>query len=260
MPELLEAEMYRQALAPVRGGQVVEVHTPDHLVAPEPHALVAALTGVVIDGIERQGKVVVLVTDRGRVALRFGMTGRLIVGHDDPVPQLAYGWVSDAAGYDRWRMRVDVGTDVLLVRLSDPRRLARVLVDPDLSHLGPDAWSVSPPVLAERLRRRRGPIKAALMDQKVVAGLGNLLVDEALWRAGIDPSRPAHRLSPLECTRLGEVIPVMLNELMQRGGSHRGDLSVEFRTPGARCPVDGVELVRRSIGGRTSWSCPHHQR
>lgn len=260
VPELLEAEMYRRALDRVRGWTVEVVGGDDPLVVPEAESVRAVLVGSVVREVTRHGKVVLMHNGRATVALRFGMTGRLIVGDDDPIPALAYGPSKTSKAYDRWTMRLSGGPEPLTVRLSDPRRLARVVVDPDLSGLGPDAASVVPQALADRITRRRGPIKSVLMDQAVVAGLGNLLADEALWRAGIAPARPADRLANDEALRLAEVIPPMIDELLQRGGSHRGDLSVELRTPGARCPVDDTELVRRSIGGRTSWSCPHHQR
>jgi formamidopyrimidine-DNA glycosylase len=260
VPEALEAEMYRRALTSLEGQRVRSISADDTLVVPDADTVRRALEGEVITSVRRHGKVVLVDTPRATVAIGFGMTGRLIVGDHDPIPHLAYGPSSGGVRYDRWSMRVSVGRGVVTVRLSDPRRLARVVADRDLSGLGPDAVSMAPLELVHRLAGRRGAIKAVLMDQQVVAGLGNLLVDELLWRSGIDPSRRADQLSKQQLRDLGEELPVMLFELMQRGGSHCGYLSVELRTPGARCPVDGVELVRRSIAGRTSWSCPHHQR
>ena len=103
------------------------------------------------------------------------------------------------------------------------------------------------------------PLKARLMDQARVAGLGNLLTDEILWRAGLDPARPAGSLSPAELRRLHRHLRTTLVELGERGGSHMGDLQT-MRSRDGVCPRDGAALLRRTIGGRTTYSCPVHQR
>jgi formamidopyrimidine-DNA glycosylase len=102
-------------------------------------------------------------------------------------------------------------------------------------------------------------LKARLMDQGRVAGLGNLLTDEILWRAGLDPARPAGSLDEVELRRLHRTIRTVWNELLAKGGSHLGRLQAS-RIPGGTCPRDGEPLQRRTIGGRTSYSCPRHQR
>jgi formamidopyrimidine-DNA glycosylase len=91
-----------------------------------------------------------------------------------------------------------------------------------------------------------------------VAGIGNLLADEMLWRAGLDPARPAGDLTPAELRRLHRHLRRTLDELDERGGSHTGDLQAA-RVRGAVCPRDRAPLERRTIGGRTTYSCPHHQ-
>ncbi len=96
------------------------------------------------------------------------------------------------------------------------------------------------------------------MDQSRIAGLGNLLVDETLWRAGLDPARPAMSLDAGEQVRLRRAISTTLRVLARRGGSHTGDLMVA-RIPGGHCPKDGAPLQRRTVGGRTTYSCPVHQ-
>jgi len=262
VPELLEAEMYRAAMARAVGGRIVAMAPADPLVVPESAAVAAGLLGARVRSVTRHGKVVIVDVGGFVLGLRFGMTGRLIVGEHDPIPALAYGPSASDRRFDRWEVTVSPhrGGAPVSVRLSDPRRLARVLVDPDLSGLGPDAMDVDSTALAQRLRGRRGPIKSVLMDQHVVAGLGNLLVDELLWRCGIAPVRPTPDLGVDEIERLAVALRPMLSELMQRGGSHRGDLSVELRRAGAVCPMDGAPLQRRSIAGRTAWSCSLHQR
>lgn len=102
------------------------------------------------------------------------------------------------------------------------------------------------------------PLKARLMNQAHVAGVGNLLADEALWRAGLDPRRAARDLSDAEVRRLHKHLRATVSELSARGGSHTGDLRIH-RAPGGRCPKDGAELERGTVGGRTTWWCPKHQ-
>jgi formamidopyrimidine-DNA glycosylase len=101
-------------------------------------------------------------------------------------------------------------------------------------------------------------LKARLLDQSRVAGLGNLLVDEILWRSGLDPARPAESLTPAEHRRLHRHLRTGVEDLLQRGGSHTGHLQ-PARVRGGRCPRDGTELLRRTVGGRTTYSCPVHQ-
>jgi formamidopyrimidine-DNA glycosylase len=97
------------------------------------------------------------------------------------------------------------------------------------------------------------------MDQQRVAGLGNLLTDEILWRARLAPDREAGGLAPPEVRRLHRQLRVTLDQLLDRGGSHLGTL-MAARERGGRCPRCGTELERRTIGGRTTYSCPREQR
>jgi len=113
--------------------------------------------------------------------------------------------------------------------------------------------------LRRALAGSRAPLKARLLDQAHLAGVGNLTADEALWRAGLAPHREAGSLSPAEHRRLHRHLAATLGDLIARGGSHTGDL-MPARTPGGRCPRDGAELRRETVGGRTTWWCPAHQR
>ena len=133
--------------------------------------------------------------------------------------------------------------------LRDPRRLGAVELDPDEERLGVDAFDVRLRALRGFTTTSRAPIKAMLMDQSRIAGLGNLLVDEILFRAGIDPARPANTLDDDEVRRLARAVSTTLRVLQRRGGSHTGDHMVA-REPGGRCPRDGAELQRRTVGGR----------
>jgi formamidopyrimidine-DNA glycosylase len=140
--------------------------------------------------------------------------------------------------------------------LRDPRRLGAVELDPDESRLGPDALTLTYKQLDHALDARTAPVKAVLMDQARVAGLGNLLVDESLWRAGVDPVHLPVDLDAEARKKLHRAIRSTVRVLGRRGGSHTGDMP---RGPDAVCPRDGTPLQRRTVGGRTTYSCPAHQ-
>jgi formamidopyrimidine-DNA glycosylase len=108
------------------------------------------------------------------------------------------------------------------------------------------------------ITRSRAPVKGVLMDQSRIAGLGNLLVDEVLWRAGIDPARPARDLDRNERRRVHRAISRTVRMTLERGGSHTGD-HMPQRFPGGVCPKDGTPYERRTVAGRTTFSCPKHQ-
>ena len=101
-------------------------------------------------------------------------------------------------------------------------------------------------------------MKARLLDQSKVAGIGNLIGDEVLWRAALSPLRPAGSLSATEVRRLHRNLNRVLTELLDRGGSHLGELMDERHRDG-RCPKDGALLSRATVGGRTTYWCPQHQ-
>ena len=147
----------------------------------------------------------------------------------------------------------------LLLPLRGQVRLGSVELAPDTSNLGPDAFSISPQDLADALRGGRGPLKARLLDQARVAGIGNLIADETLWRAGVSPGRAAGSLSGEEVPDLARHIRATMADLAERGGSHTGDLQDERHADGV-CPIDGAQLVRSTVGGRTTYWCPQHQR
>jgi formamidopyrimidine-DNA glycosylase len=143
--------------------------------------------------------------------------------------------------------------------VGDPRLLGGVSLDPHESALGPDALSVTAAQLRAALDGSAVALKARLMDQSRLAGVGNLIADEVLWRASLSPLRRAGSLGPSEHRRLLHHLRRTLSDLIERGGSHTGDLMAE-RRPGGRCPRDGAELRRSVVGGRTTWWCGRHQR
>jgi formamidopyrimidine-DNA glycosylase len=258
VPELLEVETYRRHAGSAVGRTVAAVDAPDAwflkgTTAPE---VAAALVGRRIEAARRRGKLLVLDLDDGtRLGLRFGMTGRLLVGGASSIDRLEYSSARDEPAWDRFTLHLDDRTDV---RIRDPRRLGGVILDPDEGRLGPDALRLGPDDLDRALGSSTAPVKARIMDQTRVAGIGNLLADEILWRAAIDPARAAGRLSPDERGRLLAAVHETLEDLMSRGGSHTGDLRAASARDGL-CPHDGAPLRTRRIAGRTSLSCPSHQ-
>lgn len=261
MPELLEVETYRRQAERVVGRTIGAVDAPDawYVKGCAPEEVVAAATGRRVAGARRRGKLLVLDLDGSggiRLGLRFGMTGRLVVDGRADIERLEYASRRDDPAWDRFALHFTDGTDL---RVRDPRRLGGVSLDPDEDRLGPDALTATRDDVARALGDSVAPLKARLLDQSRLAGLGNLLVDEVLWRAGLDPARPAGGLDGDEVAALHRAIGEVLAELGARGGSHTGDLREAAALDGL-CPRDGGALVRRRIGGRTTLSCPVHQR
>lgn len=261
MPELVEVENYRRLAERVVGRTIAKVDAPDEWFlkgGTTPSVLRRALKGRTVVCARRTGKLLVLDFDDGPpLGLRFGMSGRLLVdgvaGHDDYV----FASNRDNPAWDRFGVRFATpGGGSLVIR--DPRRLGGVELGPDEAALGPDAATISLAELRAALAGSRTPLKARLMDQRRVAGVGNLAADELLWRASLDPSRPAGGLSQGELRRAHKHVVGTLASLQERGGSHTGDLMAHRRAGGV-CPRDGEVLQRDTVGGRTTWWCPRHQ-
>jgi formamidopyrimidine-DNA glycosylase len=257
MPEILEIEYYRQAAEAVVGRRVRETSAPDAWFCKgvTPEEVIDAVTGRTVRQARRRGKLLVLDLSGGvRLGLRFGMTGRLVVDGRHAMGELEYGSNRDLAEWDRFGLRFGRGS----LRLNDPRRLGGVTLDPDEDALGPDAFTITAKEFAAAVADSRAPIKARLLDQSAIAGVGNLLADETLWRAGVDPLRPAESLDPSSVRTLHRTLCKTLADLFARGGSHLGDLGPHRHRDG-HCPRDGEPLRTASIGGRTTWWCPRHQ-
>lgn len=261
MPEILEVESYRRHAEAVLGLPVVGIDAPD------PWYLKGGLTSAVLrDAVagrtvvtaRRIGKLLLLDTDGDgpTIGIRFGMTGRLVVDGRAAIDRLEYGSARLEASWQRVQFRF-AGDRAMTV--DDPRRLGGVELDPDETALGADALALTKGKFVAAMAGARGPIKARLMDQGRIAGLGNLLTDEALWRARIDPARDAGGLDAGEYAALHRAIRQTLRVLGERGGSHTGDLQ-PARVRGTSCPRCGGPLERRTIGGRTTFSCPRCQR
>ncbi len=264
MPEILEVERYRAFSERALGRAISKVWMVDSrygrggTTVPR---LRAALTGRRFREARRRGKLLLLDTSGGpTLGLRFGMTGGVVVDGHEALDRLRYGpGVFD----EKWvRARIWFADGGNLV-VHDPRRFGSLELAPDEERLGPDALTASLADLRGALAGGRGgggpaaPLKARLMDQERLAGVGNLLADEILWRAGLAPGRRTP-LADDELRGLHTAMRATLRQLSRRGGSHMGDLMEERHTQG-RCPLDGAELRREVVGGRTTYWCPVHQ-
>ncbi len=189
------------------------------------------------------------------LGLHFGMTGRLVVDGRAAIERLEYSSARADPAWERFRLRFHDGGELVMI---DPRRLGGVHLDPDPDTLGPDAAAVRPAVFRAVLAASKRPLKAVLLDQSRLAGLGNLLVDEILWGAKLSPTRPACGLDQATCGRLHRTARRTLTTLDERGGSHTGSL-FPSRVPGGRCPRCGAALRREQVGGRTTFWCPAEQ-
>jgi formamidopyrimidine-DNA glycosylase len=270
VPELPEVESVRKQLEPALVGRRFERVSIDdpRLVRPyEPVEVAAELQGEEVAAVERRGKYLVVRLESGRVLLiHLRMTGSLLhapngAPPDDPhrraVVTLDDG--SDVAYRDVRRF----GTWLLLEPgEAEPYLAARVGEEP-LDTLFTAAR------LGERLAGRRTTLKAALLDQRTLAGLGNIYADEALWRARLNPLRPAAGLDRNELRRLHRGIRAALEHGLARQGStlrdyrlpdgSGGSMQDEFRVYGRRdepCDRCGMPIARTQVAGRTTWFCP----
>jgi formamidopyrimidine-DNA glycosylase len=260
VPEILEVEEARRVLeARALEREITKVHAPDTWFMKRgttAAALRHALIGNAFTAARRRGKQLFLDTRDPdvRLGVHLGMSGRVLVDDTEAGDPLVYASNRRVPKWHRFGVHFADGGDFML---RDPRRLGAVELDPDESRFGPDALTLSYRELEHALDRRTAPVKAVLMDQHRVAGLGNLLVDESLFRAGIDPARPCDQIDPTERKQLHKAIRAAVRTLGRRGGSHTGDMP---RDRDAVCPRDGAPLLRRTVAGRTTFSCPVHQR
>ena len=269
MPELPEVETVRRRLEPVLTGrrfERVEITDP-RLVRPhEPDEVAAELQGERVASVERRGKYLILRFETDRVLLiHLRMTGSL--------RHSAAGLVDDP--HRRALVRLDDGSDVAY---RDVRRFGTwLLLEPGEldAYLAPRLGEepLGAPFTAARLgqllARRRAPVKAALLDQRTLAGMGNIYVDEALWRAKIHPLRPAESLEPNELRRLHRAVRTSLEHGLARQGSTlrdyklpdggSGSMQHEFKVYGRGgdpCDRCGTPIAKIRVAGRGTWFCP----
>ena len=276
MPELPEVETIRRQLAGrVAGRTIVGAQVLDALwCAPvAPGEIEDKLLGRLIERLRRRGKYLIADLDEDRhLVMHLRMTGNL-------------RWVTEAADrpgrrHLRVRLVLDDGHRLLF---TDPRRFGTgVVIDGNdllerylAARLGPEPLDrdFTPEVLRDAARGRRAPVKAFLLDQRHIAGIGNIYADEALFRAGIHPLKPAGKLRRADLERLHAGIVETLEAGIERQGAsiddyrdangERGTMQDEFlvhRREGEPCPRCGGPVTKLVAAGRGTYVCPHCQR
>jgi formamidopyrimidine-DNA glycosylase len=243
VPELPEAEVARQTLESVLGRRIAAVDDRDSYVC-RPHApgeIADALVGHTLATAHRRGKFMWLETEDGpALGLHLGMAGRIVVDPDD------------ISRWDRFTLEFDGGGRLVL---RDKRRLGRAVLNPDFSHVGPDAAEVGRNEFRRLIGAGRAPIKARLLDQHAISGIGNLLADQILWQARIAPTRLTSTLATDDLDRLRREVRAAVRSAIRLGGAHTGRFIAARERDGV-CPRDGHWLNRERIGGRTTYWCP----
>jgi formamidopyrimidine-DNA glycosylase len=271
MPELPEVETTRRGLAPhVERQKVTAVSIYDHRLRwPVPPDLPRHLVGRTVDRVDRRSKYLLFRLASDTLIVPLGMTGSLRVYHHRP-PRRTHDHVD-----------LEFGNGVLL-RYHDPRRFGSWLwapgsaaTHPLLAALGPEPSDpgFDADYLHAATRRRSAAIKHVLMDNHVVVGVGNIYANEALFRAGIRPTRPANRISRQRFARLVDAVRETLAEALTKGGSTLRDYVDSAGEPGyfqldyfaygragAPCKVCGTTLRGVRLGGRATTYCGRCQR
>ena len=275
MPELPEVETVRARLEPKLVGRLferVEIFDPRLTRPDEPVGVAAELEGERVAALDRRGKYLIVRFESGRVLLiHLRITGQLLHANGGPPP------AEDV--HRRAVVRLDDGSDVVY---RDVRRFGtwQLLDEDDLlpylaQRIGrePLVRSFTSKRLAEALEGRRAPLKSALLDQRRLAGVGNIYADEALWRARLHPLRPAGELSAEEIAALHRGIRAALRAGIARQGAtlsnyrtpdgSPGRMQEEFRVYGREaepCERCGTPIEKIRAGGRGTWYCPSCQR
>ena len=272
MPELPEVETIRRALAPrVEGRRITELEILDpRWCAPlEPGVLRDAVEGRVIERMERRGKYLVFaLEDEVHLITHLRMTGTMLY---DPGPD---------ARFQRVRFALGDGHEL---RFCDPRRFGtgELAIGSDAldrflaARLGvePLGGALDGALLYRLTRERRAPIKAFLLDQRRIAGVGNIYADEALYRAGLHPFRPAGKLTRAQCERLADTVQEALQAGLAAGGATiddfrhpdgvYGGFQHEFlvhRREGEPCDACGTTIVKFVAAGRGTYTCERCQK
>jgi len=264
VPELPEVETVRRLAERVlRGRRIVAVATADDRLVFDgatPSRVAAALRRRTVTAVRRKGKHFWLETDRRPCVLfHLGMSGWVEAYRDGARPRF-------------WKIEL-VADDGARVAMTDPRRLGRIrlrdepLAEPPLAGLGKDALDELPPprALGALLGRRGAPVKAALLDQSLLAGVGNWIADEVLYQAGVDPRRPASSLREDEVRRLREALARVVRRAVDDGADdarfprtwlfhRRWGKKKDART------ARGERIVHITVGGRTTAFVPDRQR
>lgn len=291
MPELPEVEVTRRELAPrLLGRRISAVHTtaPSYFFLTSPARLKIRLKGRTVTDLGRRGKYLLARLDSGdMLLLHLGMTGQLFTAQarsprllsatarTSLTPQELAGFKPDRHTHLRLCF-TDGGDDVIF---RDVRKFGKVLLlpagrsDARLDKLGVDALQARGADLLKATRKRRTPIKTLLLDQSVIAGIGNIYADEGLFLARVRPTRRADRVSPAECDRIVESCQAVLRRGIETGGSsisdyvrpEGGDGGYQderkvYAREGLPCLNCGETIVRRVLGQRSAHYCPRCQR
>jgi formamidopyrimidine-DNA glycosylase len=291
MPELPEVETTRRCIEPLlRGRRIQRIETtgPSYLFVTPPRVLRRGLVGRTLSSVDRHGKYLVAGLDDGaRLVVHLGMTGQLFGDGATSVRLLSATARAALSPAEQLRFRPDEHTHLQLffrdegpaVYLRDVRKFGKVLWlppgegHPRLDRLGPDALGVTGPALFAAGRRRRVSIKALLLDQSVLAGVGNIYADEALFGAGVRPGRRCDRLTRRECETVAGELRRVLCRSIETGGSSISDYVAPdgrdggfqderrvYARAGAPCYSCGAAIRRRLIAQRSSHYCPRCQR
>ena len=276
MPELPEVEVIRVKTAPFLLGRIVAQVRTSSAVQPfltRPAALKKQLAGRRVESLERAGKYLLIGFDQDwRLLIHLGMTGRLFVAQVSGSPDLK----SKPDPHTHLRLSFKDGGPEVCLR--DPRKFGRVLLlapgetCPRLQRLGKDALVASGQELFSASRKRKIAIKSLLMDQSIIAGIGNIYADEALFISGISPSRKAGWLTQQECARLIRSAKRVLARAIRAGGSSISDYLhpdggagqyqnhlLVYGRAGEPCVNCGAAIARAVIGQRSSHYCPRCQ-
>ena len=283
MPELPEVETVRRGLTPsMEGARILQatVNRPD-LRWPFPVDFANRLAGRMVERLRRRSKYILADLDQGEsLLIHLGMSGRMTVS-GDPLGQFVHDHAA-AEKHDHVILDMDNGARITF---NDPRRFgamdllptAAADTHPLLARLGPEPLgnSFDETYLVAALKGRNTPIKSALLDQRVVAGLGNIYVCEALFRAHIAPTRKAGQVGAARVASLVPIIRTVLGEAIAAGGSSLKDFRQAsgelgyfqhafdvYGREGAPCHTPGCSgTIRRTVqSGRSSFHCPQCQR
>lgn len=276
MPELPEVESARKVLEGALDRTIRAIDDNDEWVCrPHPPGEIAkALVGGRLTEAHRRGKAMWCETQvRGgpgpRLGIHLGMGGRIVVT-DGGEPEGREPNSRERVGggperpdrtprkpeWDRFTVIFDDGGTL---RLFDKRRLGRVRLEPNVDALGPDAEMITREEFRTRIGRGHAPVKARLLDQTVLAGVGNLLADETLWQAHVNPARPADELGRRRLDRLYDALESSLTSAIANGGVHTGEV-IPFRGINTPCPRCGAPMLHGTVGGRSTWWCSREQR
>lgn len=286
MPELPEVETVRRGLAPVLAGatiSAVRLNRPD-LRFPLPDRFADRLAGARVERLDRRGKYMIAPLSTGEcLVLHLGMTGRFSIGGANAQPGDFYHDAPTDPAHDHVVFEVASPHSPRTISYNDPRRFgfmdlvptARLDASTHFAGMGPEPLgpAFTAAALSAALRGKAAPIKAALLDQAVVAGLGNIYVSEALFRAGVSPRRKAGAVAGARAARLHAAIVAVLEEAIEAGGSTlrdfagadgaEGAFQQRFRVydrEGEPCPRCGATVKRLVQSGRSTFFCGGCQR